>query len=239
MKKILLFFGILIILLAIIAEVVLPQILTGMVRDQVIRLTASDEVSLSLDSAPRFMIAAGRVDEINCEVSHGKIGELETASLSLNGEDVQVDMPTILFGLKDGQRNFPLEEVLKSVGKVELRGIITEDNLKAFLMNKFSQLEELDLKMTPQEINAVAKARVLGRAANIDLDGIVIADGGSLYFRATRLNVHNALLRHVQLDSFFADLKIVDAEQLPLNLKFTNVELQEGQTMLTAVRDAQ
>ncbi len=238
MKKILAFFGILIVLLLVLAQVVLPQILTGMLRDQVIKLTASDAVSLSLQSTPRFMIAAGRVDEVNCEVAHGKIGELDADSLSLNADKIQVDMPAILFGLKDGKK-LAVDEVLKSVGNVEMRGIVTEDNLKDFLTKKFSQIEKLEMKMTPETINAQATARVFGRAADVDLDGIVIADGGDLYFRATRLNIHNALLRHVQLDSFFTDMKIVDSEQLPLDLKFTKVELQDGQAVLTAVRKVQ
>ena len=233
MKKILAFFGILIVLLLVLAQVVLPQILT-----QVIKLTASDAVSLSLQSTPRFMIAAGRVDEVNCEVAHGKIGELDADSLSLNADKIQVDMPAILFGLKDGKK-LAVDEVLKSVGNVEMRGIITEGNLKDFLTKKFSQIEKLEMKMTPETINAQATARVFGRAADVDLDGIVIADGGDLYFRATRLNIHNALLRHVQLDSFFTDMKIVDSAQLPLDLQFTGVELQDGQAVLTAVRKVQ
>ena len=238
MKKILLFFGILLALLALLAELVLPQILTSMLRDQVIRLTASQEVNLSLDSTPRFLIAAGRVDSVHCDATNGKIGDLDTAQLTLEGNDVKVDMPAILFGIKEGKK-LAVDEVLKSVGNVELKGVVTEDNLRDFLMKRFSQLEELQITMTPVSINALAKARVLGRAASVDLNGVVIADDGDLYFHATGFNVHNALLRHVQLDNFFADLKIVDAEQLPLNLKFTDVELQDGQTVLTAVRNVQ
>ena len=239
MKKILLFFGILIALLALLAEFVLPNILTGMLRDQVIRVTAAQEVDLSLDSSPRFMIAAGRVDNVHCDAVNGKIGELDTSKLTLEGDNVKVDMPAILFGLKEGKRHFEVDEVLKSVGNVELTGVITEDNLRDFLMKKFSQIEELQIKMTPVSINAIAKARVLGRAASVDLNGVVIADDGDLYFHATGFNIHNALLRHVQLDNFLADLKIVDADQLPLDLKFSKVEQQDGQTILTAVRTAQ
>ena len=233
------FFGVLLTLLFTITEIILPQLLTGMLREQIVRLTASDAVSLSLDSSPRFMIATGRVDEIRCEVAHGKLGELEADSLSLNGDNIQVDMPAILFDIKEGNRKIDVETVLKSVGNVEMRGIITEENLKAFLTKKFSQIEQLELKITPETINAIASARVFGRAADVDLDGVVLADGGNLYFRATKLNIHNALLRQIQLDNFFTDMKIVDAEQLPLNLRFTNVELQEGQAIITAIRNAQ
>ena len=66
---------------------------------------------------------------------------------------------------------------------------------------------------------------------------MIIADEGDLYFRMTKLNARAPLLRHVQLDRFFGDIKIASADKLPLNLKFENVELQEGQAILTAIRN--
>ena len=76
----------------------------------------------------------------------------------------------------------------------------------------------------------------MGRTADIDVAGIFIVDNGDIYFRATHLNIKNALLRHVNLDRFLGELKIVDSSKLPLNLKFEEVELREGEILLTALR---
>ena len=239
MRKFLILIGVLIVILAVLSEIVLPQILTGMLKTKIAEFTYSQEVDLSIDSSPRFMIAAGRVDEIHSEVKNGKIGELETTDLTLNGKKVVVDMPALLFGDKtnDTGRRKTVEDYLKSIGKVEMVGVVSEENLKNFLEHKVSQLENLELKMKQDEITAVSSVKIMGRSADIELSGTIIADDGNLYFRMTKLNVKNALLRHVQLDRFFGDIKIAGSDKLPIGLKFDNVEMQEGQAIVTAIRE--
>ena len=239
MRKFLIVIGVLFIILAVLTEIVLPQILTGMLKERLIVLTNSQEVNLSIDSSPRFLIATGRVDKIHSDVQNGKIGELNTTSLSLDGENIAVNMPTLLFSdhKDENGRKLTVEDYIKSIGKVEMTGVINEENLKDFLMQKVSKLDNLNLKMTKDEITATANVSIMGRSADVEISGIIIADDGDLYFRMTKLNVRNALLRHVQLDRFFGDIKIVDSDKLPLNLKFDSVEMQDGQTVLKALRN--
>ena len=239
LRKFLIVIGVLFIILAVLTEIVLPQILTGMLKDKVIELTHSQEVNLSIDSSPRFLIATGQVDKIHSDVQNGRIGELDTVNLSLDAEKINVNMPTLLFSdrVDENGKRLQVEDYIKSIGNIKMVGVINEDNLKNFLTQKVSKLENLNLKMTPEEINATANVNIMRRSADVELSGIIIADEGDLYFRMTKLNIRNALLRHVQLDRFFGDIKIASAEKLPLNLKFDSVELQEGQTILTALRN--
>ncbi len=234
MRKFLTLIGGLIVILAIIVEIVLPQILSGMLKEKISQWTHSQEVNLSIDSSPRFMIAIGQVDKIESEVLNGKIGELETTDLKLDAENIQVDMKSLLFQDESKRK---VEDYLKSIGKVKMTGVITQENLKNFLQQRVSQLENLQLKMTAEEITATSNVSIMGRSADLELSGIIIADGGDLYFRMTRLNAKNALLRHVHLDKFFGDIKIASADKLPIGLKFSDVELQEGQALLSAVRE--
>ena len=239
MRRFLIVIGFLIIVLTVLSEIVLPQILSGMLKTKISEFTYSQDVDLSVDSSPRFMIAAGRVDEMHSEVKNGRIGELETTDLKLNGENIIVDMQALLIGDKtnDIGKRKQVEDYIKSIGKVEMVGIVSEENLKNFLEKRVSQLENLQLKMNKDEITATSNVNIMGRSADLELRGIIIADEGNLYFRMTKLNVKNALLRHVQLDRFFGDIKIADASKLPIGLKFDNVELQEGQVVLTAIRE--
>ena len=233
--------GILFVILFGLTEIVLPHILNNMLKEKIAQLTYSQEVKLSVDSSPRFLIAAGKVDKIYGEVKNGRIGELDTADLKLDAQNVKVDMVSLLFADKTNQegKRKTVEDYLKSVGNVKMTGVITQDNLRDFLQKKVSQLDNLELKMTPEEINATSNVTIMGRSADIELSGIIIADEGDLYFRMTKLNVKNAILRHVQLDRFFGDIKIVSADKLPIGLKFDSVEMQDGQAILTAVRGIQ
>ena len=255
MRRFLIVIGVLLIILAVLTEIVLPQMLSGMLKTKISQITHSQEVELSVDSSPRFLIAAGRVDEIQGEVKNGSIGDLNTTDLTLNAQNISVDMFSLLFGDKtndakdsnnssssffnNSSKKKSPEDYIKSIGKVELNGIVDEDNLKRFLENKFPQIDNLKLNIKKEEIDATANLSIMGRSADLELSGLIIADGGDLYFRMTKLNVKNALLRHVQLDRFFGDFKLASADSLPLGLKFENVELQDGQVIVTAIRGMQ
>ena len=238
MRRFLIVIGVLIIILGGLTEIVLPQILNTMLKEKIAQLTYSQQVDLSVDSSPRFMIATGRVDTIHGQVKNGRIGELNTSNITLDAQNVKVNMPALLFADKtdaNGKRK-TVEDYLSSIGNVKMTGIITENNLRDFLQAKVSQLSNLELKITPDEINATSNVTIMGRSADIELSGTIIADEGDLYFRMIKLNVKNAILRHVQLDRFFGDIKIVSSDKLPIGLKFDSVELKEGQVFVTAVR---
>ena len=238
MRRFLIVIGVLIIILGGLTEIVLPQILNTMLKEKIAQLTYSQQVDLSVDSSPRFMIATGRVDTIHGQVKNGRIGELNTSNITLDAQNVKVNMPALLFADKtdaNGKRK-TVEDYLSSIGNVKMTGIITENNLRDFLQAKVSQLSNLELKITPDEINATSNVTIMGRSADIELSGTIIADEGDLYFRMIKLNVKNAILRHVQLDRFFGDIKIVSSDKLPIGLKFDSVELKEGQAFVTAVR---
>ena len=238
MRRFLIVIGILFLILAGLTEIVLPQTLNTILKQKIAQLTWSQQVDLSVDSSPRFMIAAGRVDSIHGQVKNGRIGELDTANLTLDAQNVKVNMIPLLFGDKvdENGKHKTVEDYIQSIGNVHMTGIISEENLKNFLKAKVSQLDNLELKITPEAINATSNVTIMGRSADIELSGIIIVDEGDLYFRMTKLNVKNAVLRHVQLDRFFGDVKIVSADKLPIGLKFDTVELKEGQALLTAVR---
>lgn len=238
MRRFLIFIGVLFLILLGLTEIVLPQTLNTILKEKIAQLTYSQQVALSVDSSPRFMIATGRVDSIHGQVKNGRLGELDTSDITLDAQNVNVNMAALLFGDKidENGKHKRVEDYIKSIGNVKMTGIISQDNLRDFLQAKVSQLNNLELKITPEEINAVSNVTIMGRSADIELSGTIIADEGDLYFRMTKLNVKNAILRHVQLDRFFGDIKIVSADKLPIGLQFDSVQLQEGQAFITATR---
>ncbi len=237
MKKFLALIAVLAIILFGLLEIVLPKVLTGVLKDQVSEITAAQETDLEVNSSPYAKIAFGEIDGLHCSTGAGRIGDLDVRSMSLDGEKIMLDIPEILFPSQDLSSHEHANKILRSAGKLELKGVVGEDDLKSFLERKVDKLQNLEIKMTAQEITASANLKILGRNADVDLAGIIIADEGDLYFRMTRLNVKNALLRHVQLDKFFGDLKITDRVNLPLNLKFDSVELRDGEALVVAVYD--
>ena len=237
MKKFLTLMAFLLIVLLVILEIVLPRTVEKILQEQIIKSTAAQEVDINLSSSPNAKIALGEIDKVHAAASQGRIGEVDFTNLSLEGEKIQLDMQEILFPsaeLSDKERT---DKILKSVDKIEMHGVINEENLKSFIAKKVDKLENAELKISPEEISATGQIKIMGRTADIDVAGIFIVDNGDIYFRATHLNIKNALLRHVNLDRFLGELKIVDSSNLPLNLKFDEVELRDGEILLTAIKN--
>ncbi len=227
MRKVLTIFLILFIILGVFAEVILPNLVESALRKEIMEKAASNDVQLTLDSMPRALICLGDISTVRGVLHDGKIGELQVSEVTLEGEKVRVDIPALI-----SEERF----TMKSAGKMEMRGIVTEDNLRELLSRKVEQLENLEVTMTPEEVKATANIKIMGRMADVDLTGILLAEQGQLYFRMSRLSIRNALFRHIEMDNYFGDIQITKQETLPFGFRFEEVKMQDGKTLVTAVR---
>jgi len=237
MKKFLTLMAFLLVILILLLEIVLPRTVENILQEQITKSTAAQAVDIDLSSAPNAKIALGEIDKVHVAANSGRLGEIDFQNLSLDGEKIKIDIREILFPSSELTDKERADKILKSVDKLELHGIIGEEDLKAFIARKVDKLENAEIKITPEEVTAQGQIKILGRTADVDVAGIFIVDNGDIYFRATHLNVKNALLRHVNLDRFLGELKIVDSSNLPMNLKFDNVELRDGEILLTAIKN--
>ena len=129
------------------------------------------------------------------------------------------------------------EKILKSAEKFELSGIVTEDGLKEFIESKVEHMDNAKVKITPQEVTATGKVKFMGRDADVDVAGMFILDNGDVYFRATKLDFKNTLVRNVQIDRFLGDVKVLESSTLPLGLKFSSLQMRDGDILITATRN--
>lgn len=218
-------------------EIILPRTVANILKEQVIKSTHAQEVEISISSSPNAKIALGQVDKIHATASAGDIGDVEFQALTLDGEKINVDVQELLFPSQNLTANQRTEKILKSAGHVELNGIVTQDGLKNFIEKKVDQLDNAAIKITPQEVTAKGQIKVMGKTADVDIAGSFFLDEDDIFFRATRLDVRNTLLRHVQIDRYLGDIKILQSETLPLNLKFSSVQMRDGDVLITAVRN--
>lgn len=237
MKKIFGVLLVLVILVAVAMELILPRVFEGMLKDMVTKSTNATSVEVHLASSPNAKLVAGYVGKIYATATAGEIGNLEFQALTLDGEKVVVDVPEILFpsqNLTDKQR---AEKILQSAEKFELSGIVTEDGLKKFIESKVEQMDNAAVKITPQEVTATGKVKFMGRDADVDVAGMFILDNGDVYFRATKLDFKNTLVRNVQIDRFLGDVKVLESSTLPLGLKFSSLQMRDGDILITATRN--
>ena len=234
MKKFLLFMAVLFFILVALTEIVLPKTLSNVLSAQISNLAAAQTVDLNLNSSPNIKIAAGYIDEIHAVANDGRIGDVDFKSLTLDGKNISVDVLEVLFPTENLSSQERTNKILKSADKIEMHGIITTEDLKSFIEKKVDKLDEAEIKISPEGISAEGKIKIMGRMASVEMAGNFFEEDGNIYFKGTNLHIKNSLLRHVQLDSFFGNVKILDSEKLPLNLKYDSVEMRENEILISA-----
>ena len=236
MKK---FFAlILILLIAGVAatEIFLPRFVTSTLKEQISRSTHAQDVSLSIYSSPNAKLAVGQVDKVQSTVSECKIGDVDFHSIELDAAKVNVDIQEILFPTPNLDGNQRADKILKSAESIQLNGIITQDGLKNFIEQKAEHVDSIDVKITPQEITATGHVKVFGRDADVDIAGMFMLNDGDIYFHATKLDVRNTLVRNIQIDRFMGDLKVLESSVLPIGLKFSSIQVRDGDILINATR---
>lgn len=237
MKKFLAVIVVLLIAIGAFVQFAVPRALTNYLKDKVIQLTKAQEVTLTLDALPSAKIALGYVDKIHCTADNATIGDLQLKQAVLDGTTIHIDVKELLFPTDGISRDERTNLVLKSAGNVELSGVITEDALRDFLAQKVDQLKDPQVVMKPEEIRAAGKIKILGREADVQIGGKIVARDGDLYFQMNNLNIENAVLRRVNLDKFLHDFNLTERVKMPFGMQFRTVEMREGETFVTATRN--
>lgn len=237
MKKFLAVIVVLLIAAGAFVQFAVPRALTNYLKDKVVQLTKAQEVALTLDALPSAKIALGYIDRVHCEADNATIGELTLKQALLDGTSIHIDVKELLLPTDGISREERTNRVLKSASSLELSGVITETALKDFLAQKVEQLKDPQVVMKPDGIIAAGKIKILGREADVQIGGKIVARDGDLYFQMNNLNIENAVLRRVNLDKFMHDFNLTERVKMPFGLQFKTVEMREGETFVTATRN--
>ena len=237
MKKFLAVIVVLLIAAGAFVQFAVPKALTNYLKDKVTTATNASEVTLSLDALPSAKIALGYIDKLQCTAADATIGELNLKKAQLDGASIHIDIKELLMPTDGISREEHTNRILKYASKLELSGVITEESLRDFLAQKIDQLKGPHVTMTPEGITASGKVKILGRDADVEIGGQIVAREGDLYFKMNHINVENAVLRRVNLDRFLGDFNITENVKMPFGMQFRAVEMRQGEAFVTATRN--
>ena len=238
MKKFLAITAILLAVLLCILQFILPRTVETILKEQIANSTSATEIDVSLNSSPNFRIALGEIDRVHATAAAGKIGEIDFKNLTLDGEKIRLDVMELLFPSKDLTSQLRAQKILKHADKIELRGIVTEEELKNFIAQKDDNFQNTQVSIKPEGATASARVKFFGRTVDLEIAGNFVVNGGDVYFHMTRLN-SNSILSRVNIDTFLTDIKVLDSANLPFGIKFDSVELREGEAIVTATTAVQ
>ena len=225
-KRISILIGI-VVLAAAFCQLLLPGILGGNLANRIKEAARAENVTANVRAMPGFMLLAGQMDNLDVVVDNAWLGDIQVSRLTLHGENLQVDYSAL--DSRDGS-------AIQSADNLELTGVITQQALQDMLVKKMEKVDNLHVQMDADKISATGQVKLLGRMADITLEGKVLPENGGLYFHMTRLDIRNAVLGQAVLGNFFGDILIFDLYNSPIRAEIDDVQQQAGQVTIKAVR---
>lgn len=225
-KRISILIGI-VVLAAAFCQLLLPGIISGNLANRIKEAARAENVTANVRAMPGFMLLAGQMDNLDVVVDNAWIGDIQVSRLTLHGKNLQVDYSAL--DSRDGS-------AIQSADNLELTGVITQQALQDMLVKKMEKVDNLHVQMDTDKISATGQVKLLGRMADITLEGKVLPENGGLYFHMTRLDIRNAVLGQAVLGNFFGDILIFDLYNSPIRAEIDDVQQQAGQVTIKAVR---
>lgn len=225
-KRISILIGI-VVLAAAFCQLLLPGIIGGNLANRIKEAARAENVTANVRVMPGFMLLAGQMDNLDVVVDNAWLGDIQVSRLTLHGENLQVDYSAL--DSRDGS-------AIQSADNLELTGVITQQALQDMLVKKMEKVDNLHVQMDADKISATGQVKLLGRMADITLEGKVLPENGGLYFHMTRLDIRNAVLGQAVLGNFFGDILIFDLYNSPIRAEIDDVQQQAGQVTIKAVR---
>lgn len=225
-KRISILIGI-VVLAAAFCQLLLPGIIGGNLANRIKEAARAENVTANVRAMPGFMLLAGQMDNLDVVVDNAWLGDIQVSRLTLHGENLQVDYSAL--DSRDGS-------AIQSADNLELTGVIAQQALQDMLVKKMEKVDNLHVQMDADKISATGQVKLLGRMADITLEGKVLPENGGLYFHMTRLDIRNAVLGQAVLGNFFGDILIFDLYNSPIRAEIDDVQQQAGQVTIKAVR---
>ena len=213
------------VLLAAFSQLVLPGLMEGRLGSLIQKELQAENVEVELQSLPGVQLLAGRADRIDITADGAQLGDIRVEKLTLHGENVQADFSAL--NKRDGS-------AIRSADRLELTGTITSQALQDMLEKKLDKVEKLTASMDKDKLTASGQVKLIGRMADIHLEGRVLAKDGGLYFHMTQLDIKNAVFGQAVLGNFFGDILLFDMYNSPVRAEIDDVEQHDGYVVIRA-----
>ena len=226
MKKILMIVGLLCLLLIGLAEALLPKLGSEALVRELQQALKTDAVTVSARTFPACRLLIGHIGDIDIEAEHGMLGNLPTEKLSLHGECVQMPQDVLL------NSNFAITDA----DVLTLTGIVTEGNLADFLNHDIKEIDDAKVKITKEKVMADATTKIMGRKADVHIEGVFFIEENKICLRLTNVQVKKIFFGRDLTANFFDRIDLYDFNRLNMPVELDEAIHEEGQVVLKASR---
>ena len=228
MRKGLTILGALFIIIIVFSETLLPWLASATLQTRINQRLSTSDAQVAVDSRPGILLLGGQVQQLHAVAHQAKVGQVYFREISMSGENVRLRVGDLLQAGK---------VALQSADKLLLKGVVDEENLQEALTRKLDKVENVQVSITPERVLVTANTKLLGRIVDIELEGNIIEDSGSLYFQMTHLAFKNSRIGTAKLGDMFGNIQLAPPGRLPMGLQISDVQQTDGAVVITAARD--
>jgi hypothetical protein len=225
-KKFLMIVGLCCLLLVGLAEVFLPKLGSSALERALQQALKTDEVTVSARTIPACRLLFGHIGDIDIASEHGMLGNLPTEKLTLHGECVQMPSDVLL------NNNFAITDA----DVLMLTGIVTEGNLADFLNHDVKEIEDAKVKITKEKVLADATTKVMGRSADVHIEGVFFIAENKICLRLTNVKVKKIFFGRDLTANLFDHIDLYDFNRLNMPVELDEAVHEDGFVLLKASR---
>jgi hypothetical protein len=210
------------------SETLLPWLARETLQTRMNERLSTTDAQVAVDSSPGILLMLGQVQQMHAVAHQAKVGNVYFREISLSGENMRLNVGDLLQAGK---------VALRSADKLVLKGVVDEENLQEALTRKLDKVENVQVSITPERVSVTANTKLLGRIVDIELEGNIIEDSGSLYFQMTHLAFKNSRIGTAKLGELFGNIQLAPPGRLPMGMQISDVQQTDGAVVITATRD--
>lgn len=216
-----------IIILIVFSQWLLPGLVGKQAEAMLNSRLQTEPSKVSLATQPGILLLAGRIDNVEATAENAVLGQLRVSSLALEGENVEVDV-----------RSLVAEQRLqvRSADKLVLHATVKASDLAAVLAKKVDKLKDVEVDIKPAGVQIKGSIPLAGRTVEVNIEGAIMAKDGGLYFHMRQVQIRNAVLGQSLIAGLFDDILLTDLRTSPFQLEAAEVIQKNGEISIMLQR---
>ena len=208
------------------SQIFLPFIAEKTIASRLSVALKTEEVTAKVSGVPALLLLFGHIGHVELTAENAMLGEVRAAHVTLVGDGVDLPIDRLTQG----------DFAVRRADHLRIDARVTADDLADLLRRKVDKAQNVTVEITPELVLMNGQVKIFGQTADIHIEGKVLEENNSIWFRMTRLDIKNALLGRAVTGNFFGDIELVDFERLHLPVVLDTVQQGTGEVLLSASR---
>ncbi len=210
---------------ALVAEVILPQVASDAVAQGMKELTSSAQVQAQVIKRPALGMLAGNFDKITVDATDAKADKITFSQFRATLSEVQLDRERLYFRRV---------VVLEQVKDVDVMAVITQEEVARYINQNVKGVKNATVIMDKGKMQVTSSFALGGLATvAITLEGRIVGDGQKIKFVTDRFLLNNIVAGNIG-GSLLAEIPLIDLKKIPFGVTVRDIALEQGKLTLYA-----